>query len=173
MKRLICTLMVVVFLLAFCSCSATQESQQSNTLNFYYCNSNAMQDLDTYVIAAENRDPKEFSDALDVLLNEYFKGPVSSKLYSPFPSNLKIESIVQSNTHIQITLSSAFSNLSDIDFSLACACLTMTVHELTGFESIYISYENASTGKRHTISLTPDAYLLDDNSVVSDINEGD
>ena len=80
MKRLICTLMVVVFLPAFCSCSATQESQQSNTLNFYYCNSNAMQDLDTYVIAAENRDPKEFSDALDVLLNEYFKGPVSSKL---------------------------------------------------------------------------------------------
>ena len=62
-----------------------------------------MQNLDTYVIATEERNPKEFSDALDVLLNEYFKGPVSSELLSPFPSDLKVESIVQSNTHIQIT----------------------------------------------------------------------
>ena len=173
MNRLICILLVALFLLAFCSCSTTQESQQSNTLNFYYCNSNAMQNLDTYVIATEERNPKEFSDALDVLLNEYFKGPVSSELLSPFPSDLKVESIVQSNTHIQITLSSVFSNLSDVDHSLACACLTKTVHELTGFENIYISYENTSTGKRHTISVNPDSYLLDDNSVISDINEGD
>ena len=173
MNRLIRTLLVALFLLTFCSSSTTQENQQSNTLTFYYCNSNAIQNLDTYVIAAEKRNPKEFSDALDVLLDEYFKGPVSSDLFSPFPGNLKVESIVQSNTHIQITLSSVFSNLSDVDYSLACACLTKTVHELTGFENIYISYENASTGKRHTISANPDSYLLNDNSVISDINEGD
>lgn len=171
MKRFICIFIIAATLFLFCGCNTSDNSQFSNSVNFYYCNESISYTSSSGVISSELREAEGYTDSLEHLLALYFKGPVTLGFVSPFPQGLQIESITESGNRIQITLSSDFSELTGIDMTLACACLAKTIRELAEAEFIVISYDNTSTGKRQAITLGPNSFLLVDDSASADKTE--
>ena len=65
-------------------------------------------------------------------------GPTSEELRSPLPSGTRIHSEIQDD-QILLTLSDDALTLSDLDYSLACACLTLTCLDITDADSVTVS----------------------------------
>ena len=127
MKRFICLLVIAATLFLFCGCNTSEGSQFNKSVNFYYCKDFISYNSPSGVISSEIREAEGYDDSLELLLTHYFKGPVTPGLVSPFPKGLQIESIAESGNRIQITLSSAFSEQTGMNMTLACACLANTL----------------------------------------------
>ena len=164
MKRFFCLLLILSAIL-MPACSQRNSPAPVQPAQLYYLSSEITYHKDSGVIACEPRDVKNYADSLNSFIAMYLQGPESSDLISPFPSGLKAEEIMQSNSLIQITLSKEFSKLEGIDMTLSCSCLAATIKEYTGVEYVYISYKNAATGKRHTLSLGPDSFQFYDDAM--------
>lgn len=172
MKRLICLCLVLFLLSTLSGCNNQEEKQPNPTVNFYYCNVSAIQETNTSFVAAEKRTLEGHVNSLEFLIDLYLDGPISTALSTPFPEGLKSESITISNNRVQITLNSRLSELKGIDFTVACVCLAKTAQELAQAEYVYISYENSTSGRRHTVSIGPDAFLDDSTVITNEVDGG-
>lgn len=164
MKRTICLALTVVFLLSLTACDSSASTSPDETVFFYYCTDPLRYDGNSSVISAEARNCTGYVNSLEFLLNLYLAGPVERGFKSPFPEGLYAESITLSSNRVSITLSSITSELKGLDLTLACVCLSKTVQELADVDTVYINYENSNTGKRHTITIGPNSYLLTDET---------
>ncbi len=165
MKRLLCLFLIMsaIFLSA---CSQSKSPAFDQPAQFYYLPDDINFHSSTGVIAYEIRNVKGYSDSLESFITLYLQGPADSNLVSPFPAGLTLEELSQNDSRVQITLSKEFSSLEGIGMTLSCSCLAATIKEFTGVEYVYISYVDAITDKRHTISLGPDTFwFYDDTSV--------
>ena len=173
MKRALIFPLITVIILTLVSCSSSQTRNQETVINFYYCPNPLILHEDATVVVPENRVLTGGEPSLDDFLRLYFSGPIRKDLTTPFPDGLYAESIVLDDTRVNITLSSVFSQLQNIDLTVACACLGKTVMEYTSAEYVYISFINSATGNQHTITVGPDSYLLTDNSYPTVNEEND
>lgn len=167
MKRALCFILAALLLPSLCACTATKSNPPSETVTFYYCTSPLGYDTKDGVISPEKRNCEGYANSLEFLLNLYLAGPIERGFKSPFPEGLYAESITLSSNRVSITLSSIFSELKGLDLTLACVCLSKTIQELADVDNVYINYNNSDTGKRHTITIGPNSYVLVDESMVS------
>ena len=90
---------------------------------------------------------------LPYLLALYQMGPTGDEIRSPLPFGTRISVQIQEG-HITLELSEAALSLSDIDYSLACACLTMTCLDASGAEDVTVqSGDRAKTMNRDSLTL--------------------
>jgi germination protein M len=158
MKRRLLTALFCVLLLAAVGCGRAEQGQ---TMAFYY----RVVDDQVYdtndVIQPETRkiDPDL---SLEQLLTLYLAGPESSQYTSPFPRDTAVESVQQTDTRVEVVLSAEFSQLSGINRTIAEGCLTMTLDQLDGVETVevYVSGEYTQTDG-HTAT----DYVLADTGV--------
>jgi germination protein M len=143
MKRQLLMVLLCALLLAAVGCGQTDEGQ---TMSFYY----RVVDDQVYdtndVIQPESRkvDPDL---SLEQLLTLYLAGPESAQYTSPFPRDTAVESVQQTETCVEVVLSAEFSQLSGINRTIAEGCLTMTLDQLDGVETVevYVSGEFTQT----------------------------
>ncbi len=160
MKRF--TLLAAVFLFSFMlfACTPSEDTQVGKTVQFYYCRNEILFDAPEGVIISEPRRSEGYSNSMNFLFDLYFAGPVSDSLRSPFPAGLVAESVTYSENGFYITVSSNFAELRGLDYSLACCCIAKTARALTPAQNVYITFANADNGKRYTVTVAPDNYLL-------------
>lgn len=150
MKRIFSLFLIVVFLL--CGCSSLGEHIKE-PVTFYYLCSSYQKDL-CCVVLSEEREASGHSGDLSYLLALYLMGPANDELNSPLPSGTKILSVQQPDDNLLIELSDLDPILSDIDFSLAGACLTMTCLDISNASSVTINSGSRSiTMNRESLSL--------------------
>lgn len=150
MKRMLCMLLILSFLL--CGCSFFGE-HISEPVTFYYPCSRYQEDL-CCVIRTEEREATGHTGDLSYLLALYLMGPASDELTSPLHSGIKLLSVNQLENQISLELSDTDKILSDIEFSLAGACLTMTCLDIAAADSVTItSGSRTVTMDRGSISL--------------------
>ena len=130
--RILCLFLVFCFLFSGCSFFGERIREP---VTFYYLCSTYQENL-CCVLAPEEREASGHVGDLPYLLALYLMGPTDDEHMSPLPSGSRITSSFEGDT-IVLTLSDT-SSLSDIDFSLACACLTMTCLEMTDAETVII-----------------------------------
>ena len=155
MKRLVCLIMVCFFLF-FLGCNATTTKDSTR---FYYSRTNYAFGTESAVLTSENRDITGHEGDLQYLLSLYLVGPLNEELCSPFPASTKILSVEEKNTAVIIEISDCSKTLTESQFSLACACLTMTTFHLSGCEQVTIV-----SGDR-SITLDQSAFLLYDSPI--------
>ena len=124
-------------------------------VTFYYVNTGYDLDMSP-AIGSEQRETSGHSGDLDYLMALYLMGPASDELKSPIPKGISILSTEHSNAGITLELSDTSRTMTDVQFTLACSCLTLTCFEITDAEFVTIN-----SGDR-SITLKADELLLQD-----------
>ncbi len=143
MKRLIALLLTA---LIFTGC-AFIGSKTKESVVFYYLRTHS--DNNTYddffsegIIGSEEREASGHRDNLSYLLTVYFRGPLNPELTSPFPMGCRILEIQQENGLLSILLNPILAEKSDLEITIACACLAQTCMDLTEAETVQIESRN-------------------------------
>ncbi len=160
MKRILTCFIVIACLLCGCSHAA---AKIHDPVNFYYCANPVSFNTTEGVIAHETRDAKGVQSN-DALLAMYLKGPVNDQFSSPFPAGTQIISVETANNKCVVTLNDSFAELTGVDLSIACSCLSMTLMELTGADSVEIKVVDRELFGQKSVTITKDSLLLFDSS---------
>ena len=97
----------------------------------------------------------------------YLQGPVTETLRNPFPRGTTLKSLLIKNGIVYLVLSDAIASLSGTELTLACACLTRTIYEMTGFRVVNIQAETQLLGgSRKLIMNVKDLQFMDNSTAV-------
>lgn len=158
MKRILILLLCVLLLTSGCSAR--------ETANFYYQRAYFQYDTADGVIVAEERDISGHDNHMSFLLSLYLLGPQNAELISPLPAGTKLLSLERTGDTLVITLTDVGDSLTESEFSLACACLTMTCAELTRIQSV------TTVSGEHSLTLTRDMLTLYDSGAPIETTTG-
>lgn len=142
MKRLTAALLVLLLLFSGC---AGEQAQDEHTVTFYYLEKDYPYDGQGTVIVPEERQTDGSRRDLTYLLALYLMGPTEEEHVMPLPSGTRIYGSLQDNGNLLLQLSDRAKNLSDSEFTLACACLTMTCLEFTDAKTVTVQLGDRST----------------------------
>lgn len=150
MKRFLCLILALSLFLS--GCGSFVERIKHPVTFYYLCDS--YQEKLCCVIASEEREASGHTGDLSYLLHLYLMGPSGDELVSPLPAGVRILSAQQTDDQIRLELSDTAPLLSDVSFSLACACLTLTCLDMTGAETVTIqSGDRSVTMNRESLAL--------------------
>ena len=146
MKRLIC--FTLCFLLLITGCA------HKDTVNFYYLRDSFQYGTHDGVIVAENRDITGHKEHISFLLSLYLMGPQNEGNVTPFSVSARLLSVERKMNGLVITLTDTQDTLTDAEYVLACACMTLTCLEILPIESVTInSGERSQTLSREILTL--------------------
>lgn len=129
MKRVFAIFLIALLL---CGCSAKE------TVSFYFLRSDYVYGTEDGVIALEHRDASGSENSLYYLLRLYLDGPLSDTYTSPFPKGTRLISVLKTDNTVYVTLNQEYASLTELDLTLANACLTSTVFSLTDAGQVQI-----------------------------------
>jgi len=153
MKQFLAFVILICFL--FSGCQLVGE-RIKEPVTFYYIQGD-YQDALSDAIASEIREASGHLDDLSYLMALYLMGPTEENHISPLPRGTRIYVVQNSPSGIVLKLSDASKKMTDLQYSLACACLSLTCLELTDADTITITSENRS------VTMTSDTILLFDS----------
>ena len=161
MKRTICLMLVLVFLL-LSGCHYSESGDILEPVEFYYprVTKHFVYGVQDGVLTAEVREASGHVDDLSYLIAMYLRGPQSENLRSPFPASCKLEKVRKNGKTLRIDLSGEFAALEGTELTIACAALAKTFIPLSNSQHIRIN--SATEEKTFTITLSEDSLLLAD-----------
>lgn len=164
-KKFISTLLSLLCLVVFSSCSVYKNSPSNTEVNFYYLRNSTEYNAEDGLLNAESRSVSEYSSDEDWMniINLYLKGPIDNNYISPFPAGTTLQRYSINNNAITVFLSNQISQLEGYDLTLACACLTKTIMESKSFHAVEIRAEGGKMGDFISITMTEESLLLLDN----------
>ena len=146
-KLILSVILVLSLLLAGCT------AQKSESINFYYRAAQLNFGPEDSIVKPETR--KEYFNhlAYNEIISCYLEGPTSTNLHTPFPEGTSLVSISTEQETASIVLSNPFSQLTGIDLTIACSCLSLTIGEITGCSKVQISAQNALLDNKQSITI--------------------
>lgn len=162
MKKRYSLYIIIILLLSLCSCAVKQQPPEGSVA-FYYqrssihpAESNAVISKDYQVLSVPS------SDYISVL-KTYLQGPVSDPLHRVFPTGITLIELDIHGKQADVVLSGTFDALEGMEQTIFCACLTLTVCDLTGAEQLSIYREqDAADGEPVSVMRPEEIILLDD-----------
>lgn len=155
-------LLLVCFLTGWGCASQTTAEQMRSPMKFYY---KTMEENYIGGQSATGYEVREISghesDYLWVL-TQYFEGPVSSDLTAPFQKATSILSAELSDSQLCLMVSQELGQLSQVDLTVACTCITLTCLEFPEVESVSIRAENGMLSGKSELLFNRDSFLLED-----------
>ena len=121
------------------------------------------------LISSDPREVAGHTGDLRYLISLYLRGPLDSGLQSPFPEGTMLEDISTEDGVVTVSLSREFSQLSGMELTLACACLSSTCFGLTDAE--FVTILSPKTELYSQVEVTMDRNcltLLDDSPVAAE-----
>lgn len=164
MKRLLCLLLAAALLLSATACR-TERENSLDAVGFYYRATKVDYTIDNSPIAMELREIADSDQALDVMLQLYFNGPLDNAFHSPFPKNLTLNRYWWEGNTLVLELSDVFAALSGVDLTMACACITLTCLELTNADKVRFCVADQLLNGQAALEFGQEDLLLYDNSL--------
>ena len=162
MKKIITLFLVVALLFCFSGCVA-DNTDMAKPVTVYYCQKKIDYGSDMGLIAPDQIDFGDWNGRMLAFMNFYISAPVKEGMYSPFPAGASINAIEYRNEILKVQLNPLFSRLSACELTVACACISLTLFELTSASSVSFSFHS---GTNETIAvMTRDNLIFKDLSV--------
>lgn len=159
MKKQLVLILVTAFLLSLCACNTVSNNMRF-PVKFYYCTDSISYGTANGVITAEVRDCYAYADDTLALINLYFDGPKTGNCTSPYPSNVKATKLFFSDDVARVYLTDRFSDISGINFTIACACLAKTLMDFYGCNTVEINSARTFSDGSTSVTITKDSLLL-------------
>ena len=169
MKRVLIGLLIFTLLFPLCACSEEEPEIQS-PVNFYYRRKDVVFEGSVSVIAPEVREALGHENDLSYLLGLYLAGPSTKDMQNTFPYGTRLVSVTIKEERATITVTSHMANLKGIDLTIACACITQTVMELTDAKSVEVKASSATLNGLESIIMDKESLLLLDDSAMDPAN---
>ena len=163
MKRILSVILPLALLLSLASCVTVKEKIRE-PVSFYYRQKEVNYGANPSVVDKEIREASSHRHDYSYLISQYLKGPEDLTLYSPFPRNTALKGLSIQDGTAYVNLNSSFASLTGLDLTLACACITLTVCEMTGANQVTITAADSLLDGAAQITMTPDNLLMVDNS---------
>ena len=158
-------------LLAACllltACAVRKTEPYVNPIFFYYCRADAEYGQDTGSLARELRDLGDPDITIPEILKLYFAGPSSDGLRSPFPEGLRCEDVAIESGVVTVHLSDEYSALTGVKLSLASACLTMTLSQISFVKGVQLRTDAGTLSNQGSEDFTVSDFLLQDDSAIN------
>lgn len=132
MKRLIFLILFSFLMLTGCTFAGERIKEP---VTFYYVRDNYQKDM-SQVISSEIRESAGHRDDISYLLALYSMGPSSDELQSTLPRNTKITLKEYRDEEIILELSESAADMTDSDFTLASACISLTCMDLSDIRQV-------------------------------------
>ena len=131
-------------------------------VKYYYPNATIAYGTEDGFISYEFREAKNKSTLESI--NDYLKGPTNSGHENPFPENTTAKQFELQNDIVYLILSDSYATLTGLDISIANACLSMTVLELTGASAVSIQCDTMQLDGQDSIIMDRNATMLYDSN---------
>lgn len=164
MKRILYLIGLIAVICGLFGCTQ-QETVYISPVDVYYCKETITYNTENGVIASETREFSGWEGKNRDFLNLYLSGTRVEDLVSPFPVGAWIIKMDQTDTDVTLLLNSNFSRLTPSEFTLSCACLSMTVMELTGIETVNIQLDGTKQDN-NIIIMTKDSLSFADDTLI-------
>ena len=155
MKRFTAMLVLICMLLSGCSLFGERILEP---VTFYYLEADYQYGREGSVFVSEQREASGHRNDLSYLMALYLMGPSDEAHVSPLPRGTRIFRLENTGKTVSMELSQHARSLTDAQFSVACACLSMTCLELTTADQVSIS-----DGER-TVNIGRENLTLHDDS---------
>lgn len=162
MKKLISILLALSLLLSLTACGPEEPQVPGN---FYYYRLETVYGGSDGVIVPEVRELKDIEHDIGAILDLYCQGPVSRELECILPQGTVAQGWYLDGKKLTIRLSSEFAMLTGVELTIACACLTRTMLELTEATSVTINAGGSLLDGQSAITMTADQLSLQDDSL--------
>ena len=153
--KLLRRILPVILLLTLMS-GCTLPKHPGSKVPFYYSRNEFAFGSEDSVIVSEQRDIAGHEGELNYILSLYLMGPLDEDLTAVFPSSIRLLRYTKGDNHLTVELTPIESNMSDVEFSLACSCLSITCMELVG-----CSHVTVICGERTLTLRSSDLLLVD------------
>ena len=142
MKQILSLILTVLLLTGLLGC----DSSAIDPVSFYYCREpeSFVYFKEDSVVCVEPRDLTGHQEDLRYMIGLYLAGPLDEGLVCPFPQNTRLLAAIQIGDTIRIDLSDTEETMSDIQFSLASGCLSLTCMHFASCNEVIIVSGNRS-----------------------------
>ena len=110
--------------------------------------------------------PRGAGGPIPALVDALLSPPETQGLATPFPEGVRLLSWEVEEGRLHLDLSEQYGGLSGVDLTVADACLTLTLCQVEGVESVYVTVEGREIPYRRVQQLGPDGLLLTDGTDV-------
>lgn len=156
MKKACLLILCLSFLLGACTVPLAPSQDV-----FYY--PTARSDTMTEVLVPEPRELPADAE-LTALLELYCAGPLSQDLENAVPDGIAVRSWKLTDGELHLDFDEGLSHLSDIELTLAAACLASTFLDRCGAHTLVLTAQGALLGGESSLRLKPEDLNLRDNS---------
>lgn len=160
MKRFFCLFLCLCLVLPGCSSELMKDP-----VTFYYPRREYQYGAEDGVISSEQREASGHADDLRYLLSLYLIGPSSEELVSPLPRGTRLLGVSREDGTITLELTDTSLTATDTEFTLACACLTMTTLSIVSGDEVTI------TSGARSVTMSRGSLTLIDDSTASTTEE--
>lgn len=162
MKRIIALILCVSLLMAIGGCTDAPDTVPAK---FYYRRAVTEFGGTNGIITFEYRQIPDPQADTEKLLSTYFSGPQEDSLISPFPRTSAVLNWSIGEDTLELTMNEDFGALTDVELSIACACICKTFTELLPVSQVRIQLKDGLLGGRKNILLSESDLLLYDNGL--------
>lgn len=153
MKYKLIAVWILLLCLLLSACSHTPPDPSATC--FYYRNATVAYHSENGLIGRQLIDDTDDTSDWTQLLEDYLRGPTDSQLVSPFPAGIQLVYFSVSQDTAQAVLSREFADLTGSDLTIACACLALTIQNITHCSLVEISAVDALLDNQPSITIDP------------------
>lgn len=164
MKKYIALFISLLFIFALISCDGNSEPELIRPVAFYYRIPATNEQSFKSSISYENRERKDYYWEKDIL-NLYLAGPTHKSLVSPFPEGTEVLYYAVEGSRVYIRISKHMNALTNLDYSIACACLALTALELSHAKLVELNIEGDDHTIVNTVVLPRISIMLEDDYI--------
>ncbi|MBE6947824.1 MAG: hypothetical protein E7454_06215 [Ruminococcaceae bacterium] len=168
MKRLLCLTIVFCCIFTLFGCTGKQDIP-NGSIAVYYKRATPTYGTADSVIAATYLEADGKETDYPYLIDKYLNHTPEEDFLSIFPKGVQLESFHLEGLTAKIVLSDHFADLTGMNLTVACTCLTKTLMEMTGCREVIISAKSMQLDGHNFITLNQDSFLLLDDSTQNDL----
>ena len=169
MRNIISLLLVLGVMISMFGCAANGTAN-SNKVSFFFLHSDIQYNSDSPVLAEERHVVVDSMQNPAIIIEHYLKGPDSNNCKTPFPSGTTLISCEATNTYVSLVLSQEILSLTAVQQTIAFACITRTVTELTGATEVQIAIADSNEQITENYTFSADSFSYFDSVTINDLD---